>query len=108
MDPISANLGSEFTLYSIPPPGSGALVAYILNMLMDTFPAKKDRVGGKHKGFTDPLIYHRVIEAFKFAFAKRTKLADPAFVPEVNEVYYHFVYHVRTFTYVKTFIIILF
>ena len=33
------------------------------------------------------LTLHRIIEAFKFGFARRSDLADPAFEPNVTEVY---------------------
>ena len=65
-------------MYSIPPPGSGVLTAYILNIL-DAF-LLQDSTG------KDPLTYHRIAEAFKYAYAQRTKLADPDFAPEVEEV----------------------
>lgn len=79
LDPVKVDLTGNLTVYSIPPPGSGVLTAYILNILDDLLP--RDKAARK-----DPLTYHRIAEAFKHAFAYRTKLADPAFSPEVDEV----------------------
>ena len=46
------------TFYSVPPPGSGAILAYILNML-DLYQIKpKD---------DNPLLFHRIVETFKWA-----------------------------------------
>jgi gamma-glutamyltranspeptidase/glutathione hydrolase/leukotriene-C4 hydrolase len=65
----------------MPPPGSGVLTAFILNILDGHLIGQKT---GKQS--RDPTNYHRIAEAFKHAYAQRTKLADPRFVPEVNEV----------------------
>lgn len=66
--------GTQF--FSVPPPGSGALVAFILNIL--------DGYGFNSKSVEDipstVTTYHRIIEAFKYAFGFRTKLGDPDFV----------------------------
>ena len=82
MESAKVELNGGFTLYSMPPPASGVLMGYILNIL-DTYNLRKDV---KADVADDPLTYHRIIEAFKHAYAQRTKLADPRFVPEVNEV----------------------
>jgi len=76
--PVKVQLNDELIMYSIPPPGSGVLTAYILNIL-DAFLLQDST--GKY-----PLTYHRIAEAFKYAYAQRTKLADPDFAPEVEEV----------------------
>ncbi|XP_035226663.1 scoloptoxin SSD14-like isoform X2 [Stegodyphus dumicola] len=63
-------------LHSVPPPGSGVILSFILNILSnynmtaDDFMATDSAV----------LMYHRITEAFKFAFAHRTQLGDDAFV----------------------------
>ena len=46
----------DATFYSVPPPGSGAILAYILNML-DLY-----RISPKDD---TPLLYHRIMETFK-------------------------------------------
>lgn len=74
-------LHNNMTLYSMPPPGSGVLTAFILNILDGHLIQEKTA-----KASSDPRIYHRIAEAFKHAYAQRTKLADPRFVLEVNEV----------------------
>ncbi len=79
VDAVSATVGPH-VLHSVPPPGSGAILAYILNILQhyDVGP-----------GDDQPVLYHRIVEAFKWAYAVRTRLGDPAdpeITEEVNEV----------------------
>jgi gamma-glutamyltranspeptidase/glutathione hydrolase/leukotriene-C4 hydrolase len=57
-------------------------MGYILNIL-DAYNLRKDV---KLDVADDPLTYHWITEAFKHAYAQRTKLGDPRFVPDVNEV----------------------
>ena len=74
----------NLTMYTNPLPGSGVLLAFILNILDGHLPHKSE---DKSKNdFKDPLTYHRIVEAFKFAFAQRAKLGDPAFQPQVLRV----------------------
>lgn len=81
MEPVRVQLKNNLVMYSMPPPGSGVLAAYILNIL-DLFAQENEN----QVSDTEPLTYHRMAEAFKHAYAQRTKLADPRFVPEVSEV----------------------
>ena len=76
VDPVQVQLSNNLTLYSMPPPGSGVLVAYILNILDEYLVQTKDKSTGKSIS-QDPLTYHRMAEAFKHAYAQRTKLGDP-------------------------------
>ena len=76
-EPVSVHLESlGATLYSVPPPGSGAVLAFILNIL-DNFSIKP--------GDDIPLLFHRTVEAFKWAFAIRTELGDPEGDLEIRE-----------------------
>ena len=62
--PEIAYLQDNLTLYTTPLPGSGAVLAFILNIL---------------KGYElkhDALSYHRIVEAFKFGYGRRTLLGD--------------------------------
>ena len=75
--PVSVHLDSlASTLYSVPPPGSGAVLGSILNIL-DNFKIQP--------GDDIPLLYHRMVEAFKWAFATRTELGDPVGDPEIRD-----------------------
>ncbi len=81
MEPVRVELKDNLVMYSMPPPGSGVLAAYILNTL-DIFAQESQA----RTSDTEPLTYHRIAEAFKHAYAQRTKLADPRFEPQVTEV----------------------
>jgi len=71
-DPIKLEMQDNLTLYTNPLPGSGVLLAFILNILDGHLPRKG-------YDFNEHLFYHRTVEAFKFAFAQRAKLGDPVF-----------------------------
>lgn len=73
--PISVPLRDGKTLHTLPLPGSGALVAFIMNVLNDYLPEKESA-----------LAMQRIAEAFKFAYAKRTELGDGKFVESALEV----------------------
>jgi gamma-glutamyltranspeptidase len=71
---VETELGNDQTLYTIPLPGTGAVLTFMLDLI---------------KGFpilNDGLTWHRITEAFKFGYAKRTHLGDPAFVPGMQPV----------------------
>jgi len=85
MDPISVNLKGNLSLLTFPPPGSGVLAAFVMNILDGNLP-KGSRKSPFPVDGEDPLTYHRIAEAFKFAYAERTKLGDPLFEPSVKEL----------------------
>uniref|UniRef100_A0A1B6C3P5 Gamma-glutamyltransferase n=1 Tax=Clastoptera arizonana TaxID=38151 RepID=A0A1B6C3P5_9HEMI len=75
MEPITVKL-HEHTLYTAPPPGSGALLAFVLNVLNGYNMTQSDISNLKNTTKT----IHRLVEAFKYAYARRTELGDPNFV----------------------------
>ncbi|XP_075221199.1 scoloptoxin SSD14-like isoform X2 [Lycorma delicatula] len=70
-DPIVANLSNNLTLYTMPPPGSGALLAFMLKVLDGLVPAK---------GGSNVTNIQRITETFKHAYGRRTEFGDPLFV----------------------------
>lgn len=76
MEPINSTFQDGTVLYSVPPPGSGAILAFILNIL-DGYNFNASSIENMESAI---LTYHRMIEAFKYAYAKRTELGDTQFV----------------------------
>ena len=73
-------LRQDTVLHSAPLPGSGDVLAFILNILKHFEISPQDNL---------PLLSHRMAEAFKWAYAKRAELGDPTdpdITEEVNEV----------------------
>lgn len=62
-------------LHTAPPPGSGLILALILNILNGYNISSED----KESIDSSVLTYHRIVEAFKFSFAYRTKLGDSSY-----------------------------
>ncbi|XP_063225549.1 scoloptoxin SSD14-like isoform X4 [Bacillus rossius redtenbacheri] len=75
-EPVKVTLRDGERLFSVPPPGSGVLLAFILNIL-DGYNFTRDDLGSVAATTT---TYQRVIEAFKYAYARRTELGDPRYV----------------------------
>ncbi|CAG0896158.1 unnamed protein product [Cyprideis torosa] len=72
-EPIRVRLG-DILFFSSPPPASGALLGFILN-IMDEYKLTPDSVRSESD---ELLLWHRFVEALKWAYAKRTALGDPA------------------------------
>ncbi|XP_067130268.1 scoloptoxin SSD14-like isoform X2 [Centruroides vittatus] len=69
--PTKISLNNGFTVYSAPPPGSGCLLSYMLNVL-DGYNLTKE---ANWKNLDQiSLTFHRALETFKFAYAQRMNL----------------------------------
>ncbi|CAM1323622.1 Uncharacterised protein r2_g3218 [Pycnogonum litorale] len=76
--PISVTLRGGIKFYSVPPPGSGALVAFMLNII-DGYDKEELLKSNEYFDYF-VLNEHRMLEAEKFAFAKRSMLGDEDYV----------------------------
>uniref|UniRef100_A0A182XIW5 Gamma-glutamyltransferase n=1 Tax=Anopheles quadriannulatus TaxID=34691 RepID=A0A182XIW5_ANOQN len=74
--PARTTLRNSFNLHSMPLPGSGPILSYMLSILD----------GYKDLSIDDDLTWHRIVESFKHGYGLRTKVGDPRFVNSVNNV----------------------
>ncbi|XP_014250038.1 glutathione hydrolase 1 proenzyme-like isoform X1 [Cimex lectularius] len=68
--PITQKLAGGYTLHTLPPPGCGAVLAFILSVLDGQL--KINPRPNAHN-------YMKIAEAFKYGYALRTGLGDPEF-----------------------------
>ncbi|EZA60265.1 glutathione hydrolase 1 proenzyme isoform X1 [Ooceraea biroi] len=72
--PIVSKIGN-LTIYGAPPPGSGVILAFIMNVLRRLLPVDNENI-----------MWQRIVETFKWAYARRTELGDPDFVKGMDAV----------------------
>ncbi|EFO83903.1 hypothetical protein CRE_14851 [Caenorhabditis remanei] len=70
---LSTHLPGDYEMCGPPPPSSFVITQSIIQVMAQFY--KDGQVD-----LDDPLVYHRLIEAEKFAYAQRTKLGDIKFV----------------------------
>ena len=66
----------NLSLHSVPPPGSGAVLGAVLNIL-DNYNYNMEEDGD------EALLYQRVLEAFKWGYGARTRLGDHIGDPDI-------------------------
>ena len=69
------HLREDTIVHSVPLPGSGAILAFILSILKHFEISPEEDIS---------LLAHRMTEAFKWAYAKRAELGDPT-DPDITE-----------------------
>ncbi|CAF1456445.1 unnamed protein product, partial [Didymodactylos carnosus] len=70
---LAVKLNDSLTAYTTHAPSSGPLLVFILNILQ----GYKVQPDESQRTDTNALFYHRLVEAFKFAYAARSELGDP-------------------------------
>ena len=66
---VNTTLQDAHTVHSFPLPGSGIVLTFILDILkLYTIRPEDD----------NPLLYHRIVEAFKWGYGYRSHLGDPS------------------------------
>ncbi|BFZ21245.1 hypothetical protein BsWGS_24284 [Bradybaena similaris] len=73
----------ELTVVGLPPPASGALTSLMLNMI--------DKLNWKDNQGNDSITYHQLIEVYKFAYAHKSILGDPAFNLNMDNITAHLI-----------------
>ena len=63
------DIGSGMTMHSVRPPGSGIIIGYAMNIIKG--------FGFGPEDLNDPVLVHRMVEAFKWAYAARAEMGDP-------------------------------
>jgi gamma-glutamyltranspeptidase / glutathione hydrolase / leukotriene-C4 hydrolase len=76
---VSTKLFNGDTLHTAPLPSSGTILTFIMNILEGY--RFNEQPYTWHRN--DKLIYHRIVEAFKFGFGMRTRLGDET-TPEIE------------------------
>ncbi|CAH1801096.1 unnamed protein product, partial [Owenia fusiformis] len=83
-DPLVTQLqNGDLSVYGVPPPSSSAVLQYILNILdgynFDSTGCSKNEFERDSRSVP---CHHRIIESFKWAYAKRAKLGDEDYVDQ--------------------------
>lgn len=73
--PTNITFLKDYKVYSIPTPGSGAVISMILNIMEDSGQLDLNQ------------FWHRTIESFKHAYGQRTNLGDMMMEESVKEVF---------------------
>lgn len=79
---INASIGDQ-TLFTTDLPSSGIVLAFILNVLKGYNFTSNNIANDRETGST----YHKIIETFKYAYARRALLGDKNYVENITEIY---------------------
>lgn len=82
-EPLKVDLGSDLTLFTPPPPASGIVLSIILRIMKGLGYYKN--LNPQNNQDDSNLYYHRLAEAFKYAYAQRAGLEDNPDDPERME-----------------------
>lgn len=74
MKPIIGKLSKDLTLYSVPPPGSGIVLLFILQVMKGL--QTKD----------NKLFWQYMVEVLKYAYGYKTRLADLTYDESIIDV----------------------